>query len=218
MPCSGLLRTTWIRNGGEETLVNAVYHRSYDISEPVEVRIHPDRIEILSFPGPDRSVRKEDIAAGNILYRRYRNRRIGEFLKELELTEGKATGIPKIKKAMRLNGSRDAVFVMDDDRNYFLAVLPAHPEFIPREQVSEQVLAILGYCAEPRSKQEILIHQQLKPVFLNYKRHIMPLVDAGLLEMTISDKPCSSRQRYKTTGRGLSLLRESKREHGGDRA
>jgi len=27
--------------------------------------------------------------------RRYRNRRIGEFLKELNLTEGRSTGIPK---------------------------------------------------------------------------------------------------------------------------
>ena len=153
MPCSGLLHTTWIRNGGEKTPVDAVYHRSYDIREPVEVRIHPDRIEILSFPGPDRSVRKEDIAAGNIVSRRYRNRRIGEFLKELELTEGKATGIPKIKKAMRLNGSPDAAFVTDDDRSYFLAVLPVHPEFLSREQVGEQVgeqvLAILEYCTEP---------------------------------------------------------------------
>jgi hypothetical protein len=28
--------------------------------------------------------------------RRYRNRRLGEFLKELELTEGRATGIPTL--------------------------------------------------------------------------------------------------------------------------
>jgi ATP-dependent DNA helicase RecG len=93
-------------------------------------RSHPDRIEILSFPGPDRSVRMEDIATGNIVSRRYRNRRIGEFLKELELTEGKATGIPRIKKAMRVNGSPEPVFDTDDDRTYFLAVLPVHEDFL----------------------------------------------------------------------------------------
>lgn len=114
----------------EEALVNAIYHRSYEIREPVEVRIHPDRIEILSFPGPDRSVRREDIATGNIVSRRYRNRRIGEFLKELELTEGKATGIPRIKKAMRTNGSPEPVFDTDDDRTYFLTVLPVHADFL----------------------------------------------------------------------------------------
>ncbi len=30
------------------------------------------------------------------LSRRYRNRRVGEFLKELEMTEGRGTGIPKM--------------------------------------------------------------------------------------------------------------------------
>ena len=105
-------------------------------------------------------------------------------------------------------------------------MLPVHPGFLPREQVDEQVseqvgeqvLAILEYCTEPRSKQDILIHQQLKPVYLNYKRHIMPLVEAGLLEMTIPDKPRSSRQKYRTTREGLSLLQKSKHRHSGDRA
>jgi len=38
------------------------------------------------FPGPDRSLRLEDLQAGRAVSRRYRNRRIGEFLKELDLT------------------------------------------------------------------------------------------------------------------------------------
>jgi ATP-dependent DNA helicase RecG len=37
---------------------------------------------------------------GRVVSHRYRNRRIGEFLKELELTEGRSTGVPKILKAM----------------------------------------------------------------------------------------------------------------------
>ncbi len=36
-----------------------------------------------------------DLAAGRAVSRRYRNRRIGEFLKELELTESCSTGIQK---------------------------------------------------------------------------------------------------------------------------
>ena len=36
----------------EEALANAVYHRSYEITEPVEIRIHPNRIHIISYPGP----------------------------------------------------------------------------------------------------------------------------------------------------------------------
>jgi ATP-dependent DNA helicase RecG len=66
----------------EEILTNAVYHRSYEIREPIEVRILPDRITIGSFPGPDRSITDEDIQKFRFISRRYRNRRIGEFLKE----------------------------------------------------------------------------------------------------------------------------------------
>jgi Putative ATP-dependent DNA helicase recG C-terminal len=57
------------------------------------------------YPGPDRSVRLEQLRSGRAQPRRYRNRRIGEFLKEIEFTEGRGTGIPKIIRAMRQNGS-----------------------------------------------------------------------------------------------------------------
>lgn len=40
----------------EESLSNAVYHKGYDSREPIEVRVLPDRIEILSHPGADRSI------------------------------------------------------------------------------------------------------------------------------------------------------------------
>lgn len=73
----------------EEALVNAVYHRSYDVREPIEVRIGYDELVVLSFPGPDRSIKTIDFEAGRPVSRRYRNRRIGEFLKEL-------AGLPSI--------------------------------------------------------------------------------------------------------------------------
>ena len=41
----------------EEALVNAVYHRSYEEREPSEVRSSNEDLVILSFPGPDRSIR-----------------------------------------------------------------------------------------------------------------------------------------------------------------
>lgn len=45
---------------------------------------------------------------------------------ELELVEGRNTGIPTIVGAMRENGSPDPIFLTDDDRSYFTVVLPAH--------------------------------------------------------------------------------------------
>ena len=35
----------------EESLSNVVYHKGYDVREPIEVRVLPDRIEIVSLPG-----------------------------------------------------------------------------------------------------------------------------------------------------------------------
>ncbi len=108
-------------------MVNAVYHRSYEIREPIEVRVLPDSITVVSYPGPDRSIRLEDLETGRFAARRYRNRRIGEFLKELKLTEGRGTGIPKILKAMKANGSPKPQFEADEDRTYFIARFSIHP-------------------------------------------------------------------------------------------
>lgn len=111
----------------EEAVVNAIYHRSYEEREPVEIRILPEEITITSYPGADRSISLEDLAAGKAVSRRYRNRRIGELLKELQLTEGRGTGIAKIQRAMLANGSPPAVFRTDEDRSFFTVILPIHP-------------------------------------------------------------------------------------------
>jgi ATP-dependent DNA helicase RecG len=128
----------------EETIVNAMYHRDYEIREPVEIRVHPDRMEIVSYPGPDRSISVKDLQNCKLIARRYRNRRIGEFLKELRYTEGRCTGIPKILSAMKANGSPKPKFITDEERSYFITILPinkkAHKEETPQEtpQVTPQ--------------------------------------------------------------------------------
>ena len=71
----------------------------------------------------------EDLRRGKTRPRRYRNRRIGDFLKELGLTEGKATGIPTIQEKLALNGSPAANFETDNERTYFMAIIPVHPQF-----------------------------------------------------------------------------------------
>jgi len=122
----------------EEVLCNAVYHRSYEIREPIEVRILPDEITVTNFPGPDRSIRKEDMEKYTFLARRYRNRRIGEFLKELDLTEGRGTGIPKILRKIKTNGSPIPRFITDEERTYFVVVFFIHPAFLPGEEKEEK--------------------------------------------------------------------------------
>ena len=123
----------------EEAVVNSVYHRSYEIREPIEIRILPDAIEIISYGGPDRSIKLDEVRQGIIRNRRYRNRRIGDFLKELDMTEGRGTGIPIIRREMEKNGSPRPLFETDENYSYFIATLPIHPAFRPDEGVNEGV-------------------------------------------------------------------------------
>lgn len=111
----------------EEAVVNSLYHRDYQQHEPVEITIEPDGISILNCPGPDRSIPMSAIKKGDILKsRRYRNRRLGDFLKELDLTEGRSTGVPTIQEKLAANGSPRATFETTEDRLTFLIYIPSH--------------------------------------------------------------------------------------------
>lgn len=114
-----------------EALVNAVYHRSYDgIPEPVKVYLYPDRMEIISYPGPVPGIELKHLDGQAPLPPvPARNRRIGELLKELRLAEGRGTGIPKVRRAMLQNGSPPPRFDFDDARSYFRVTLPVHPGY-----------------------------------------------------------------------------------------
>ena len=111
----------------EETITNAFYHRDYSQYEPVTITVEPNGITVTSIPGPDRSITQEAILQGSLLRsRRYRNRRLGDFLKELDLTEGRATGIPTIQTTLRENGSPRAVFTTDENRSFIDVFIPIH--------------------------------------------------------------------------------------------
>ena len=115
----------------EEAVVNAFYHRDYMCYEPVQIEIEPECIRITSHPGIDRSISASTIEKGErFKSKNYRNRRLGEFLKELELTEGRSTGIPTIQEGLKENGSPRAVFETDIDRQVLWVTIPIHPEFL----------------------------------------------------------------------------------------
>jgi ATP-dependent DNA helicase RecG len=88
-----------------------------------------------------------------IKVREYRNRRIGDFLKELHLTEGRCTGIPKIQRSMRDNGSPEARFETDEERSYFLTTIPIHPELKPSETLQSTQLPPESTQLPPESTQ-----------------------------------------------------------------
>lgn len=221
----------------EEAVVNAVYHRGYDVREPVEVRIMRDELVVFSYPGPDRSVRLDQLRAGHAQPRRYRNRRIGEFLKELEFTEGRSTGIPKIIRVMSTNGSPPAEFEFDEDHSYFMVRLPVHPAALEvaesvvgeedgpvgtrsptqpsdpvtppvgtKSALSQHQVKILRNCLEESAIGDLMNIAERKDRTKFRNQVLNPMIETGLIEMTIPDKPTSSRQRYRITDKGRKLL------------
>ena len=111
--------------------MNAFYHRDYMSCEPITIEIEPDCINIISFPGIDRSISQKTIMEGRrFISRYYRNRRLGEFLKELDLSEGHSTGIPTIQDELEKNGSPRAEFFTDEDRRATRIRIPIHPAFL----------------------------------------------------------------------------------------
>ena len=134
----------------EEALVNAVYHKSYSKPEPIVVTFTPEQMTITSIPGPDRSIKTADLKRLCLLSKGDRNRRIGEFLKELDLAKARNTGYPVILSATEKNGSPKPVLETNSHRDFFTFVLPIHKMFLradaetvrelnPTESVSDPV-------------------------------------------------------------------------------
>lgn len=200
----------------EEALSNAVYHKAYDEREPIEVRVETDMIEIISHPGPDRSVTLEGLKVFKVKSRRYRNRRIGEFLKELHLTEGRNTGFRKILAALAKNGSPLPEFETDEAHDYFITRLFLRKGFYDYDTVKEKngnsvthqethqgdiylgndtLKRIIIFCKEPKSTREIMSYLNLKDRN-NVRKYIVALLQMGHLVMTDPDKPKNRNQKY----------------------
>jgi len=137
----------------EEAIANAVFHKGYDEQSPIEVSIRHDCIEILSFPGPVPPVNNESLKLDRIIARSYRNSRLGDFLKELHLTECRSTGIPKIRRFMKRNESPEPKFETDHDNTYFLTTFYPHV----LDDLSDTVVteSQLGDQSEAQSRDQV---------------------------------------------------------------
>ncbi len=165
----------------------------------------------------------EDLRIGKAISRRYRNRRIGEFLKELDLTEGRSTGIPKILKIMSINRSPEPEFETDEDRTYFLIRLPIHKNAaqelaskgdnqVPHKYPSStpQVKNLLNAVQGEMRREELMQNLGLRDRKHFAHEYLQPaLYYNDLIEMTIPDKPQSSKQRYRLTDKGRQRVQEA---------
>lgn len=92
-----------------ETLVNAMYHRGYDVDQPdpTKVYLYPNRVEVISYPGPVPGIEPQHLLPNaEVRAVPARNRRIGEFLKELGLPRDAFPGCRRSSRPWLPTGRR----------------------------------------------------------------------------------------------------------------
>jgi len=192
----------------EEFLSNAVYHKSYQIYEPITVRIEKNEIRITSVPGPDRSISDEDIKNFTMRTDRYRNRRIGDFLKELHLSEGRNTGIPTAIAKIKANGSPLPIFLTDENRSYFTVIVPIHEDFVPKDKKGIKKVRKTRYEIQ-EDMMEILTEKDMSAAGLysslgysgnpskTFRNMVNDLIEDGQIEYISKNKKASNNVLHK---------------------
>lgn len=131
--------------------------------------------------------------------------------------------IPKIIEAMNKNGSPPAEFDFDEDHSYFMVRLPIHSAALEVAQsvvgtqtepdqvgtrlaLSRHQVEILRKCLTESEIADLMVIAERSDRTKFRNQVLKPLLADGLLAMTIPDKPTSSKQRYRTTEQGKTVL------------
>ena len=192
-----------------EGLVNALMHRDYAIrGGNIFVEIYPDRVAIVNPGGLPPGLSPADFGTKSV----HRNPLIADLFFRARKVERVGTGIRRIHDLLSQAGCAEPEFRFTA---FFELILPRLPHRQATGQVTGQVeedfqsytRAILVYCKTPQPLKEIMIKVGIKKRG-NITPYIKPLLQAGLLAMTIPDKPRSRFQRYVTTAEGKKWLEE----------
>ncbi len=125
---------------------------------------------------------------------------MGDFLKELDLTEGRNTGFPKIYSSLRKNGSPMPLFETDDTNSFFRATLPIHKAFVGgdgqikgqgeplNEPLKGVVLQVYQLIVTRPGIKKVEIADNIKKSYASVKRYVKVLEDSHLVEYRDSKK------------------------------
>jgi len=80
------------------------------------------------------------------------------------------------------------------------------PMLVKEEKIINLV-NVLSLSLEPKTRYEVLNSFGLTNIYKNYESHIAVLLDNGIMQRTIPDKPRSPKQKYRTTEKGKQLLK-----------
>jgi predicted HTH transcriptional regulator len=204
-----------------EAIVNAVAHRNYRHNGFVQVIVYADRVEVWNPgelpPGLTPELLREP--HGPIP----RNPLIAEPLFRVKYVEKAGTGTTDMIAECRAAGLPEPDFRQCGP--HFVTTLwrpkakvipgvgakyPASTRQVPAKYPASarQVLATLAAADQAVPRAVLQNAAQLHDREHFAKEHLQPLLTAGLIEMTIPDKPRSSKQKYRLTDKGRAILKE----------
>ena len=201
----------WSEIALREAVINAMVHGDYTREIPPKFEIFSDRIEITSAGSlPDRMAQDEFFEGYSIP----RNKELMRIFKDLEMVEQLGTGIHRILK----HYGKDCFHFTE---NFTRVVFPNVEKGLEKEAGQElgqetyfsKVLFLL--VDRPMSRKEIAVAFNLKSISGHLNRVIFELFDKKLIEMTLPEKPKSSKQQYKLTIKGkafLNMIEEKRKE------
>jgi ATP-dependent DNA helicase RecG len=200
-----------------EIVLNAVIHR--DVSHPssyVAIAVFDDRIEVRSIGDFPTGVRAEQLSREHLSVRR--NPLIAEAFHRTGAIEAWGRGTNRVIEACRAHGIPDPVFVDEAGAvtvTFFAEVVADMGRAVshagPMLVLSSDQVQVLDLAQEARSLPELMTPSGPKNKTRFRDQIIAPLLDAGLLEMTVPDKPRSPKQQYQATAAGLAALQAARR-------
>lgn len=196
-----------------EALANAVIHRDYAVEgSDIKVAIYDDMLEITS-PGPlPDTMPEEELGTGRS---DIRNRILAPIFKDLKLIEAWGTGINKMKAEVAKYPEIELVIhelghsfqVQFKKRDYVRTKQgPSLDQVGTKLGLSKEHVQILYQCKQEQPLTNLMNFFGRTSRTKFRQGNIQPLLDKGLLRMTIPDKPNSPKQTYIITDEGLKAL------------
>lgn len=177
-----------------EVILNALVHRDYSIhseDSPIRVVLYSDRLEVENPGGLYGRLTVNDLGK---LPGDTRNPFLAGNLEIMIDTENRFSGIPTIIAEMKNAGLRPPVF--ESRRGNFKVILYNDKEQRETVEIETSDDDLLAFFNKPRSKEEVAGFVGVKSPYYAMRRYIKPLLESGVIEMTMPDKPKSVLQRY----------------------
>ncbi len=187
-------RTDYPVTAIREAVINALVHRDYSIHTegmPIQLIMFQDRLEIRNPGGIYGRMRVDQLGK---VQPDTRNPSLASALEVMHITENRYSGIPTIRMEMDRYQLEQPEFV--DERGSFIVRLYHKTKEKTEAIHTEEAMDLILFCRTPRTRKEICEYLGLTSVTYAIQKHVLPLVEAGQLKMSLPDKPKSPRQLY----------------------